>query len=199
MSSSHCPRCGGQVSSHAARCPWCGHSTGASTLIQLVFVALMVAGAGFVTGLLPWNPVARFVHLHVSSDQTYEFGSQPAVDQAGDLVTADGSGSTSARSGGGGSASSRPAGDVRPTTTRSEPAECDSPGRLDRLASRYQGWSRTDLALIACRRIRQGFSEAQVVAALGGPVTVNRSGRREVWQYAGRSITLEDGKVVAGR
>jgi hypothetical protein len=167
-------------------------------VLQIIFIALMVAGAGFVTGVLPWNPVARYLHIHVASDQTYEFGSQPAVDRAGDLVTADGSGSSSAPPGGGSSAASRPANESRSSATRPEPAQCDSPGRLDGLATRYQGWSRSDLALIACRSIREGFSGAQVVAAIGAPVTVERHGDREVWHYAGRDVTLRSG-LVTGR
>jgi hypothetical protein len=88
-------------------------------------------------------------------------------------------------------------------TVRSDQAPAAGPGCADssavgRLIARYPAWSNTDLALIACGRLRTGFNADQVHASLGKPTEVRRSGpAREEWHYNGVTVLVEQGRVIS--
>ncbi len=75
--------------------------------------------------------------------------------------------------------------------------------KVQSVIRRHGEWSDTDLALVACRRIRLGFTGDQVIASWGRPNTINRTtysfGVHEQWvygEYGGSYVYFEDGKVT---
>lgn len=78
---------------------------------------------------------------------------------------------------------------------------CDSEGELRRLAGRYPEWSRPDLALIACDRVRLGFTAEQVQASRGRPLRRQTASgaAAEVWIYRDIRVVLERDRVVSIR
>src|SRR5687768_6425583 len=52
-----CRRCGGEMNSDAARCPWCGQQRRFQTLLPLTIVVLVGIGLMFAAGFLRWEMV----------------------------------------------------------------------------------------------------------------------------------------------
>lgn len=76
-------------------------------------------------------------------------------------------------------------------------SDCADPGAIRAVVQRYSQWADGDLALIACRRIRSGFTGDQVIASLGEPrQRVRRLDGAEEWRYGTRSVVIRGGQVV---
>jgi hypothetical protein len=63
----------------------------------------------------------------------------------------------------------------------------------------FPTWSDDVLGLVACRRIRPGFTAAQLRAAWGPPARLipDMTGMRPVeqWDYGHRSVLIWDGRI----
>jgi hypothetical protein len=205
----NCWRCGGQISSYASRCTWCGRSTSVSAFLQVIAFGVLIVAALFVGGLLPIDALTRYL----PSNWLKESPLPPRSAEA-----AEGSGGGGAQASGGGygtvAVPAGPADEPRAAARAAErqrreqdesPAsrsDCDSEARINLLAVRYGDWSREDLALIACRRLRDGFSADQVVAARGRPQRRTSPGGQttmEVWVYRDMRVVLDGGRVVSIR
>ena len=186
---SHCPRCGGQLRRGASKCQWCGHGVGSAWVLEAVMAAFLLLGAGFVSGLLPWGAVAKALHLRVATDQTYDPSGQPILSTPAPSPNGSSSGLTLPAQ----STPASPPAQDGPAVGR---ADCAAAERIAQLASRYSGWSRADLGLIACGRVRTGFTTEQVKAALGAPQAVRDSAGRQVWVYPTYTVVMENGAVT---
>ena len=206
------------MGAYASRCNWCGRSSGVSTFFQLVTLAGIIVAALGVVGVMPLSSLSIILPDSWVNDT-------PMLPQATETATGTGapapSGSSSRRSPGGygspataagratdekaQSRADREAADRRrgvvigPAGAASDTATCASPPAVTALGLRYGSWSRADLELIACRRIRTGFTADQVTAALGRPRRQLESGDGSgtaVWIYRDRRVVLERGSVA---
>jgi len=204
----NCWRCGGQISSYASRCTWCGRSTSVSAFLQVAAFAALIVAALVVGGLVPIGAFTRFLPNNWLRESPLPARSAEASEGGG------GQGGRPAS--GYGAAGAPPAPDARREAARSEEREraareeraaasrpdCDSDARVALLSVQYAEWTRDDLSLIACRRLREGFSEDQVIASLGRPTrrTSPAAGSEmEVWIYRDMRVVLERGQVVSVR
>jgi hypothetical protein len=79
--------------------------------------------------------------------------------------------------------------------------DCPSapPERLSAVLDSFPNWSDDVLRLVACRRIRPGFTTDQLRAAWGAPVRIipdlNGMLPIEEWDYGRRSVLVSDGLV----
>ncbi len=73
------------------------------------------------------------------------------------------------------------------------------PGRRQEVLDSFPSWPDDVLGLVACRRIRPGFTTDQLRAAWGPPARIipDRSGIRpmEQWDYGRRSVLIWDGQI----
>ena len=207
----NCWRCGGQISSYASRCTWCGRSTSVSAFLQVVAFATLIVAALVVGGLVPIGAFTRFLPTNWLRESPLPARSAEAVEGAG--------GGQGGRPGAGyGAVGAQPPvpdsrreaaarSEERERVAREEQAaasrpDCDSEVRVNLLSVRYAEWTREDLALIACRRLREGFSEEQLIAARGRPLrrsTPPGASDMEVWIYRDMRVVLERGQVVSVR
>lgn len=75
--------------------------------------------------------------------------------------------------------------------------ECADPNTVRGVVERYRQWADGDLALIACGRVRSGFTGDQVIASLGNPQQrVRRLDGTEEWRYGRRRVLIRQGQVV---
>ncbi len=225
MGLTQCSRCGGQISTNSTACQWCGHSTSFNLLGPLVLLILVLSGASFGFGLVHWTWLENllgldrgFVDQVVIDDQSTGGGGgggdlgwrlPPAPDQAANYRGASGGG-------GGGQSRAVPAAATPPVsparvltvvrTSRSAAAPaspgsaagCADSSAIGRLIAGYPKWSNSDLGLIACGRVRSGFSGDQVRASLGKPPRVERDGpTRERWVYPDLTVLVEQGRVIS--
>jgi hypothetical protein len=77
---------------------------------------------------------------------------------------------------------------------------CDAPQRRrEALLDSFPAWPDDVLGLVACRRIRQGFTPEQLRAAWGPPARVipDLAGMRPVeqWDYGAHSVLIWDGAI----
>jgi hypothetical protein len=197
----NCWRCGGQISSYAARCNWCGRSTTVSGFLQVLTLGVLVLAALVVGGVVPLGTFTRYLPTNwiEAAPLPAQTGAVPAG--GGDRG---GQGGGSAAAGVGAPVSrdrERPASRAEERQTSSLP-DCDSPQRIALLAVRHAEWNRDDLALIACRKLREGFSDEQVVAAQGRPLrrlSPDTASGMEVWVYRDMRVVLERDRVVSIR
>ena len=210
----NCWRCGGQISAYASRCTWCGRSTTVSAFLQVSAFAVLIVGALVVGGVVPVGEFTRFLPANWIKDSPLPPRSADATKGAGG---GGGQGGGGARGGYGAPSSQTPDQQRRAADRaaaeereRAERAErqvasrpgCDSPARIDVLAARHAGWDRSDLALIACRQLREGFSGEQLVAARGRPLrrmTPDTTSGMEVWVYRDIRVVVDGDRVVSIR
>lgn len=195
----NCWRCGGQISSYASRCTWCGRSTSVSAFLQVSALGALIFASLVVGGIVPIKSLAVLYPGNWIKESPLPARSTEATEGAG------GGGKPGATRTGYGAVEDRRA-PAEPTGAGSQNEEsapaCASERRLDLLALRYREWSRADLALIACRRVREGFSEEQVVAARGRPRRRTRPEGQtslEVWVYRDMRVVFEGDRVVSVR
>ena len=83
----------------------------------------------------------------------------------------------------------------------SRDSACDSEAQIRRLAERHPAWDRFDLGLIACDRVRVGFTGEQVQASLGQPLRRQTApgAPAEVWVFRDIRVVLELDRVVSIR
>ena len=209
----NCWRCGGQISAYASRCTWCGRSTTVSAFLQVTAFAVLILAALFVGGVVPLGAFTRYLPTHWIQDSPLPPRSTQATEGAGG-----GGGQGGGARGGYGAVGTQTAEQQRREAARSASEEreraeraerqaasrpgCDSPERIDALAARHEGWDRNDLALIACRQLREGFSEEQLVAARGRPLrrmTPDTTSGIEVWVYRDIRVVLDRDRIVSIR
>ena len=200
------------MGAYASRCNWCGRSSSVSTIFQLLTLAGMIVAALIVGGVMPLST------LSVVLPDSW-FDETPVLPQATESATGSDApapnGGTGGTRGGygapgvGGSGESDPGPRRRadgPADRRgvvigpaSDSTACASPAAVSALALRFASWSRADVELVACRRIRTGFTPDQVIAALGRPQRRIDSGDGSgtvVWVYRDRRVVIERGQVV---
>ncbi len=218
MGLTQCPRCGGQISTNSASCPWCGQSTAFRWVLPVVLLLLLGSGLSFGFGLIRWPWMEQALGLDRGFlDQVQVTEASGATNQAGgDLgwrvpPAPDAAAVEGVPPRGSGGPAIEPQQPVAPParvatvvkTARSDPRPAGGVGCADssavgRLITRYPAWSNTDLALIACGRLRTGFTADQVHASLGKPTTVERSGpARQEWHYNGVTVLVEQGRVIS--
>jgi hypothetical protein len=169
-----------------------------SAFFQVSTLAALTLGGLFMTGLLPTDRLEPYLPFLRNDDSPFatEMGvTEPAGTSTG--AVPDGYGTPSPDG-----ASAQPA--VTDPTRRKAPVParpgCDAPSTVHRLASRYPGWSRADLALIACARVRRGFTAGQVRASRGEPDSVSEpSPGVQIWSYSAGDVTFAGGVVVAAQ
>jgi len=197
----NCWRCGGQISSYASRCTWCGRSTTVSAFLQVVAFATLIVAALVVGGVVPVGAFTRFLPTGWIDRSPLP----PRSTETGEVT-----GGGGAAGGGRGGYGAVPSAEQQRRDEPSEQAEratagrprCDSPERINALAARHDDWDRSDLALIACRRLREGFTEAQLVAARGRPLrrmTPDSASGMEVWVYRDLRVVLDRDRIVSIR
>ena len=209
----NCWRCGGQISAYASRCTWCGRSTTVSAFLQVTAFAVLIVAALVVGGVVPVGAFTRFLPTNWIQDSPLPPRSAEATEGAG----GGGGQGVGARGGYGAVGSQTPeqrrreaARSASEERARAERAErlaasrpgCDSPERIDALAARHADWDRGDLALIVCRKLREGFSEEQLVAARGRPLrrmTPDTTSGIEVWVYRDIRVVLDSDRIVSIR
>lgn len=218
MGQTQCRRCGGQISTNATSCPWCGHATTFNVVGPLLLVVLIGTGLSFALGLLHWDWLESTLGLDRGFEQvqTAEAAGGANGGRGGDLTWRLPPGPDPANNHGTarGPRPERPS--VAPELTvppariasvarsgSAAPTLPGSPGCADssavaRLISRYPSWADSDLGLIACGAIRSGFSAEQVRASLGKPTTVSAAGQgREEWRYGTLTVIVEQGRVIS--
>jgi hypothetical protein len=195
----NCWRCGGQISSYASRCTWCGRSTSVSAFLQVSALAALIFASLVVGGIVPIKSLAGLYPGNWIKESPLPARSPEATEGAG------GGGKPGGTRTGYGAVEDRRA-PAQPDRASSQNEEstpaCASEPRLDLLAVRYREWSRADLALISCRRVREGFSEAQVIAARGRPrrrTSPEGQTSLEVWVYRDMRVVFEGDRVVSVR
>jgi len=206
----NCWRCGGQISGYASRCTWCGRSTTVSAFLQVSAFAALIVAALVVGGVVPAGEFTRFLPANWLKES-------PLPARAVEAEGAGGGQGGGARGGYGAVGTQTPeqrrreeAASRSAERERAERAEraaasrpgCDSPERIDVLAARHATWDRNDLALIACRRLREGFTEEQLVAARGRPLrrmTPDSASGMEVWVYRDIRVVLDRASIVSIR
>ena len=186
-----CIHCGGQMSSAASKCPWCSRGRGSGAFLEFLLGGIVAVGIGTLaalgTGVLTSEQVVNAVYSlvdRVPAPPGSDAVSAPALSTG---LARDEDEDVAARS-------ERIGRQARTTAG----AGCADPGTLEELVQRYRDWADGDLALIACGRIRSGFTSDQVVAAMGEPTArVALGGGTEEWRYQGRRVTVTAGQVVA--
>lgn len=209
----NCWRCGGQISSYASRCTWCGRSTTVSGFLQVTAFATLIVAALVVGGVVPVGAFTRFLPTNWLKESPLPPRSTEATEGAG----GGGAQGGGARGGYGAVGTQTPEQQRREAArsaaeerARAERAErlaasrpgCDSPERIDALAARHADWDRNDIALIVCRRLREGFSEAQLVAARGRPLrrmTPDSTSGMQVWVYRDIRVLVDGDRIVSIR
>ncbi len=208
----NCWRCGGQISAYASRCTWCGRSTTVSAFLQVTAFATLIVAALVVGGVVPVGAFTRFLPTNWITDSPLPARSPEATEGSG------GGGDGGGARGGYGAVGTQTAEQRRREAARSASEEreraeraerqlasrpgCDSPERIDAQAARHPEWDRNDIALIVCRRLREGFSEEQLVAARGRPLrrmTPDTTSGMEVWVYRDIRVVLDGNRVVSIR
>ena len=218
MGQTQCRRCGGQISTNSASCPWCGRATTFNVLGPLLLVIMLAAGVSFGMGLLRWDWLERALGLDRGfiDDQVQTAAADGGGGgSGGDLTWRLPPGPDPADSRGGARAARRttapaeqsavPAARVAAVTRAGSRAPllpgspgCAESSAVARLIARYPGWADSDLALISCGAIRSGFSAAQVRASLGKPAAISTAGPgRQEWRYDGLTVLVEQGRVIS--
>jgi len=206
----NCWRCGGQISSYASRCTWCGRSTSVSAFLQVIAFATLIVAALFVGGLLPASALTRYLPSNWLKASPLPARSAESPEGAGGGGSAQGSGAgygavtAPAQPSDGGRPAASTSGRERDRDDRSAAGgpDCASDARINLLSVRYADWSRDDIALVACGRLREGFSAEQVTAARGRPLRRTRPGGEsslEVWVYRDIRVVLDGNRVVSIR
>jgi hypothetical protein len=181
-----------------------------SAFLQVVAFATLIVAALVVGGVVPVGAFTRFLPAGWIDGSPLPPRSTETGEAAG--------GGSAAGGGRGGygavpSAEQQRRDEARPRSQERERAEqaeraaagrpgCDSPERINALAARHDDWDRSDLALIACRRLREGFTEAQLVAARGRPLrrmTPDSASGMEVWVYRDLRVVLDRDRIVSIR
>jgi hypothetical protein len=194
------------MSPYAARCNWCGRSTTVSAFFQVATIGVLIAAALVVGGVMPVDAVTRYLPAGILKDSPLR---QPAPESA------TGSGRGEAPGGYGRPESRSGSSDRRPSRADEEEARrrqasrrqrqvtgatdrCDSADRITSLANRYP-WAASDLRLIACREVREGFTEDQLIASRGRPSRQVDSAGSEVWVYRDMRVVVQADRVIAIR
>jgi hypothetical protein len=201
------------MSRYASRCNECGRSTTLSAFFQVGSLAVLIVAILMVGGVMPASALG-FVLPRGWLD-----GDSPLPERKTTAEASVAGGSA----GGGGEGSGRVFGygaSGAPPVTEAErgsggPEEgpavsekgasrnpaCNSEGAIRRLAERHPEWDRYDLSLIACDRVRLGFTGEQVQASIGRPFRrqTARGSAAEVWVYRDIRVVLERGRVVSIR
>jgi len=206
----NCWRCGGQISSYASRCTWCGRSTSVSAFLQVIAFATLIVAALFVGGLLPATALTRYLPSNWLKASPLPSRSPSTSEGAGGGGAPQGGGAGYGAVAGPGQPSDgrRPAASTtererdRDDRSAASGPNCGSDARISVLSVRYPDWSRDDLALIACGRLREGFSADQVTAARGRPLRRTRpegESSLEVWVYRDIRVVLDGDRVASIR
>jgi hypothetical protein len=199
------------MSRYASRCNECGRSTFLSAFLQVGSLTVLIIAGLIVGGVMPASTFGFIL------PRGWLDGDSPLPERR---TTAEASAAAGAAGGGGGpgrvfgygasgtpvTEQARGSGGAEEGPTVSEkgasrdPA-CNSEGAVRRLAERHPGWDRYDLSLIACDRIRLGFTDEQVQASLGRPLRrqTARGSAAEVWVYRDIRVVLERDRVVSIR
>ena len=182
-----------------------------SAFLQVVAFATLIVAALVAGGVVPVGAFTRFLPTNWIEGSPLPPRSAEATEGAGG-----GGGQGGGARGGYGSVptaeqqrreEARSRAEERERAERAERAAagrpgCDSPERIDALAARHDDWDRNDLALIACRRLREGFTEEQLVAARGRPLrrmTPDSASGMEVWVYRDMRVVLDRDRIVSIR
>ncbi len=217
MGIAQCPRCGGQISTNSTSCPWCGHSVSFRLATPIILLILLAMGLSFGLGLIRWTWLEQTLGLDRGFVDQVQTAADNGTAQAsgGDLgwrVPPAPDGPVNERVVRGAPVDGVPAiqpvapparvarvvQSTRPARSAVGSAGCADSSAVGRLVARYPAWSNSDLALIACGRLRSGFSADQVHASLGTPAKVVRSGlAREEWRYGGVTVLVEKGRVIS--
>ena len=205
-----CWNCGSEMSGYASRCNECGRSTTLSAFFQVGSLGVLIVAGLMVAGVMPASALGFLL------PRGWEWSDSPLPKR-----TATAEASVAGGSGGGSGlgqvfgygASGQAAAAERERDRGAEegpgvsdkgasrdPA-CDSEGSIRRLAERHPNWDRFDLTLIACDRVRVGFTGEQVQASLGRPLRrqTARGAAAEVWIYRDTRLVLERDRVVSIR
>ena len=199
------------MSPYAIRCNWCGRSTTVSAFFQVLTIGVLIVAALVVGGVVPVDAVTRYLPRGFLKDP-------PMPQRVAESPEASGRGEAP---GGYGRPESRTAAenrrrersradeeaDRRRASARREQQQtaaigddrCDSTDRINALAARYATWVASDLRLIACREVRQGFTADQLVASRGRPLSQVDSAAAQVWVYRDMRVVVQDDQVVAIR
>lgn len=175
-------------------------------------MATLIVAALVVGGVVPVAAFTRYLPANWLKESPLPARSAEAAEGAG------GGGGSGSRRGGYGAVEARAEAEQRrrDAASRAEEREraereereaasrpgCDSETRVNLLSVRFGDWSREDLALIACRRLREGFTEEQLVASRGRPLRRTRPTGQpgtEVWVYRDMEVVLEADRVVSIR
>lgn len=200
------------MSRYASRCNECGRSTFLSAFFQVGSLTVLIIAALMVGGVLPASAFGFVLPRGwFDGDSPLRKRQTPAEASAaaspaggggggqGRVVGYGASGTSAstelARSGG-----SAEGPEVSEKGASPDPA-CNSEGAIRRLAQRHPAWDRNDLSLIACDRVRLGFTNEQVQASLGRPLRrqTARGSTAEVWIYRDIRVVLERDRVVSIR
>ncbi|HEU4829493.1 MAG TPA: hypothetical protein VFT04_09875 [Gemmatimonadales bacterium] len=198
------------MSRYASRCNECGRSTTLSAFFQVGSLAVLIVAILMVGGVLPMTTLGSVL------PRGWFDGDSPLPERkaaAEASVAAGGGGQGSGRVFGYGASGDAPiteqargegGSEEGPTVSEkgaSRDPACNSEGAIRRLAERHPDWDRYDLGLIACDRVRLGFTDAQVQASLGRPLRRQTApgSAAEVWIYRNIRVVLERDRVVSIR
>ena len=197
------------MSRYASRCSECGRSTTLSAFFQVTSIAGLIVAALMVGGILPTSAFSFILPRGWLDGSDSPLPRRTLRAEAAAAAQAEGGKSGQGQVFGYGASGTAPI--TEPAGPESGPAvsekgasknpACNSEGALRRLAERYPAWSRSDLALIACDRVRLGFDADQVRASLGRPLRrqTARGAAAEVWIYLSLRVVLERDRVVSIR
>ncbi len=199
------------MSRYASRCNECGRSTFLSAFLQVGSLTVLIIAGLIVGGVMPASTFGFIL------PRGWLEGDSPLPERR---ATAEASASSGSAGGGGpgrvfgyGASGSTPITEQErgnggteegPTVSEkgaSRDPACNSEAAVRRLAERHPAWDRYDLSLIACDRVRLGFTDEQVQASLGRPLRRQTApgSAAEVWVYRDIRVVLERDRVVSIR
>ena len=199
------------MSPYAIRCNWCGRSTTVSAFLQVLTIGVLIAAALVVGGVIPVDAVTRYVPAGFLKDPPLPGAVSASAEGSGRGEVPGGYGRPESRTAAANrgrdrsradeEAERRRQADRRARQQRQTAAvdRCDSDEHINALASRYDTWAAADLRLIACREVRQGFTEDQVIASRGRASRQVDSAGTRVWVYRDIQVVLHAGQVIAIR
>lgn len=197
MAERQCAACGGQISSYATTCPWCGRNVFMFRMGSIALAAVLVWGGMLVLRATRGSELRDAL----LSDEASEFtgarqGEQPEwLLRAADWLEGD-EVAAARRVGriltGAALAEASPSGQRQ----RSACVKRDS-GWVARLVGTYPALSDADLMALACGRVRAGFTEDQLRFSLGDPRRVVRrqADSVEEWVYGRSRFVIRQGRV----
>jgi hypothetical protein len=200
------------MSRYASRCNECGRSTFLSAFFQVGSLTFLILAGLMVGGILPASAFG-FVLPRGWFDGDSPLPKRRTTAEASAAASPAGGGGGQGRVFGYGASGAAAIAETDPNSGGSEsgPAvsekgasrdpACNSEGALRRLSERHPAWDRYDLTLIACDRVRLGFTDEQVQASLGRPLRrqTARGSAAEVWVYRDVRVVLERDRVVSIR